>query len=90
MIANDDITLPTPIMKEAASEIERARTRVDAAEEMIGMHQRVIASLQTELRSALTALRDLNAGYPWRELHIDMPTLFANAAKLGVTPEEES
>ena len=41
------------------------------------------------LLSALVALKDLKAGYPWRELGIDLPELLALAAELGVAPDDE-
>lgn len=41
-----------------------------------------------QLTSALAALRDLAAGYPWRELHVDLDTMLANAAQLGITLED--
>lgn len=41
------------------------------------------------LLSALVALKDLQAGYPWRELGIDLPELLARAAELGVSPDED-
>lgn len=40
--------------------------------------------LERQLRSALAALRDLDAGYPWRELHIDLGTMLAEAEQLGI------
>ncbi len=41
-------------------------------------------ALEGQLTSALAALRDLAAGYPWRELHIDLDTMLASAAQLGI------
>lgn len=40
--------------------------------------------LEGQLTSALAALCDLAAGYPWRELHIDLDTMLASAAQLGI------
>lgn len=45
-------------------------------------------ALAVQLTSALAALRDLEAGYPWRELHINLPQMLADAAQLGVTLED--
>ena len=44
--------------------------------------------LERQLTSALAALRDLAAGYPWRELHVDLDTMLASAAQLGITLED--
>lgn len=43
--------------------------------------------LERQLRSTLAALRDLDAGYPWRELHIDLDTMLAEAEQLGIELE---
>ena len=45
-------------------------------------------ALERQLTSALAALRDLAAGYRWRELHVDLDTMLANAAQLGITLED--
>lgn len=47
-----------------------------------------VVELERQLTSALAALRDLAAGYPWRELHVDLDTMLANAAQLGITLED--
>lgn len=39
-------------------------------------------------RSAVAALVDLDAGYPWRELHVDVQTLRHTAESLGITFDE--
>lgn len=39
--------------------------------------------------SALAALRDLQDGYPWRELHVDVPSLLAEAKALGLEIDDE-
>lgn len=44
--------------------------------------------LAEQLESALATLRDLRAGYPWKELHIDLDTMIAQAADLGVVLED--
>ena len=44
--------------------------------------------LERQLTNALAALRDLAAGYPRRELHVDLDTMLANAAQLGITLED--
>lgn len=46
------------------------------------------AALETQLTSALSALRDLDAGYPRRELHIDLDTMLHEAEQLGVVLED--
>ncbi len=43
--------------------------------------------LEELLITALSALRDLHAGYPWRELHLDLPLLEHKAEQLGVAVE---
>jgi hypothetical protein len=43
-----------------------------------------VAKLEDMLRNCLTALRDLNNGYQWRELHVNVPQLEAEALALGV------
>lgn len=43
--------------------------------------------LERQLARAITALRDLDAGYPWRELHIDLDTMLAEAEQLGIELE---
>lgn len=40
--------------------------------------------LEDQLRSALSALRDLDRGHLWREMHIDVPSLLEQAKELGV------
>lgn len=47
-----------------------------------------IEALQEALRSALTMLDDLSNGYPWRELHIDLDRMKADAAQLGVSLDD--
>lgn len=42
------------------------------------------------LESALAALKDLHAGYPWRELHIDLDTMLHEAELLGIHLEKQS
>ena len=39
-------------------------------------------------RSAVAALIDLDAGYPWRELHVDVETLRTTAEALGMEFDE--
>lgn len=41
-------------------------------------------ALEGLLVNTLAALCDLAAGYPWRELHIDLDTMLASAAQLGI------
>ena len=48
-----------------------------------------LEATQELLRSALVALQDLHAGYPWRELHTDLDTLLAKAAVIGVVVETD-
>ena len=44
--------------------------------------------LRNVAESAISALRDLDAGYPWRELHVDVKTLRSQAEACGVTVED--
>ena len=44
--------------------------------------------LERQLRNTLAALRDLDDGYPWRELHIDLGTMLAEAEQLGIELED--
>lgn len=46
--------------------------------------------LQDLLRSTLAMLGDLKAGYPWRELHIDLETISDKARRLGVEVEPKT
>lgn len=41
------------------------------------------------VRSALSALRDIDAGYPMRELHVDVPMLIQQAQDLGIDLEDD-
>ena len=45
--------------------------------------------LADQLRSALSALRDLDLGYSWRELHIDLDTMLDAARDAGVELDED-
>jgi len=47
-----------------------------------------VDGLHDLVRSCLTALNDLNKGYPWRELHINLPQLLQQAKDLGVDTSE--
>ncbi len=40
------------------------------------------------LRSALSALRDLDSGHSWREMKVNVPEMLAQAHALGVDVEE--
>ena len=44
--------------------------------------------LRTLCLSLLSMLTDLNKGYPWRELHIDLDQSMKTAGELGVPIDE--
>lgn len=64
--------------------IERTSSLHRGPGENEGADRPALEAAQDLLRSALVALQDLDAGYPWRELHIDLDTLRAKAAAIGV------
>lgn len=43
--------------------------------------------LEDQLRSALSALRDLGRGHPWREMNVDVDHMLAQAKEVGVELE---
>lgn len=45
--------------------------------------------IRSLIRSALSALRDLESGYPWKELHVDVKTMVEQARDLGVELEDD-
>lgn len=47
-------------------------------------------SLATLAESTIAALSDLEKGYPWRELHIDLKAILAQAKALGLDLPEGS
>ena len=47
-----------------------------------------VQQLRTLCLSLLSMLTDLNKGYPWRELHIDLDQCMKTAAELGVPIDE--
>lgn len=48
-----------------------------------------IAELQDLARHMLAMLRDLEEGYSWRELHIDLASIEDQARSLGVRLERD-
>lgn len=45
--------------------------------------------LEDQLRSALSALRDLGRGHPWREMSVDVDNMLAQAKEVGVELEDD-
>ncbi len=45
--------------------------------------------LEDQLRSALSALRDLGRGHPWREMNVDVDHMLAQAKEVGVELEDD-
>lgn len=43
--------------------------------------------LEDQLRSALSALRDLGRGHPWREMNVDVDHMLAQAKEVDVELE---
>ena len=44
--------------------------------------------LEDQLRSALSTLRDLDRGHPWREMNVDVDHMLAQAKEVGVELED--
>lgn len=60
-------------------------TAVDRMQEIVEENVR----LKTLALSTLSALRDLDAGYPWRELHVNVGDLMKTGAALGVVLDDD-
>ena len=45
--------------------------------------------LEDQLRSALSALRDLSRDHPWREMNVDVDHMLAQAKEVGVELEDD-
>ena len=45
--------------------------------------------LEDQLRSALSALRDLSRGHLWREMNVDVDHMMAQAKEVGVELEDD-
>lgn len=70
-------------MLEAIPDVQDAGSLLDAAGTDPLTRTRDLA------RSALSALRDLNNGYPWGELHVNVPQLLNAARELDCSPEAD-
>ena len=53
------------------------------------MAEPTVEAVQSALRSALTMLQDLHAGYDWRDLHETLSGITAHAKAVGVVIEED-